>query len=170
MRAPCCLSTPLYTFFVLYVIHMKSKESGQLILPRTSYSWCDIFREGVFNILTHNLTFSECISHLSNHSIYFAYRLRMPGALSQFPTNSCYVRNLSYVLEQYQKTSLCSTYRVASGSVVGSETMVETGRSRLRLPLGHCIILSNFLNASSGTMGLELTQPLPEMSARRYFW
>jgi hypothetical protein len=52
----------------------------------------------------------------------------------------------------------------ARGSVVGWGTMLQAGRSRIRVPM-RCFIF-NFLNPSSRTMALALTQPLTEMSTR----
>jgi hypothetical protein len=42
MRSLCRLFAPPPNFFVFYVVHVVSKESRQLILPRTSCIYCEI--------------------------------------------------------------------------------------------------------------------------------
>jgi hypothetical protein len=52
----------------------------------------------------------------------------------------------------------------ARGSVVGWGTMLQAGRSRIRVPMRW--IFFNWPNPSSRTMALGSTQPLTEMSTR----
>jgi hypothetical protein len=53
----------------------------------------------------------------------------------------------------------------ARGSVVGWGTMLQTGRSRVRVSMRW--ILFNWPNPSSRTMALGSTQPITEMSTRK---
>jgi hypothetical protein len=53
----------------------------------------------------------------------------------------------------------------ARGSVVGSGTKLQAGRSLVRVPM-RWIFFFNILNPSSRTMALGSTQPLTEMSTR----
>jgi hypothetical protein len=53
----------------------------------------------------------------------------------------------------------------ARGSVVGWGTMLQAGRSRVRVPMRW--IFFNLPNSSSRTMALGSTQPLTEMSTRK---
>jgi hypothetical protein len=53
----------------------------------------------------------------------------------------------------------------ARGSVVGWGTMLQTGRSRVRVPMRW--LFFNWPNPSSRTMTLGSTQPLTEMSTRK---
>jgi hypothetical protein len=53
----------------------------------------------------------------------------------------------------------------AHGSVVGWGTMLQAGRSRIRIP-GEVIGFFNWPNPSSRTVALGSTQPLTEMSTR----
>jgi hypothetical protein len=47
--------------------------------------------------------------------------------------------------------------------------MLQAGRSWVRVPMGSMIFF-NLPNPSSHTLALELTQPLTEMSIRKYLW
>jgi hypothetical protein len=58
-----------------------------------------------------------------------------------------------------------STLECARGSVVGSCTILQAGRSRVRVPM-RWIFFFNLPNPSSHTMALGSTQPLTEMSTR----
>jgi hypothetical protein len=53
----------------------------------------------------------------------------------------------------------------ARGSVVGSGTMTQAGRSQVRNPMGW--IFFNWPNPSSRTTAVGSTQPLTEMSTRK---
>jgi hypothetical protein len=54
----------------------------------------------------------------------------------------------------------------ARGSVVGSSTMLQAGRSPVRVP--EEVDFFNLPNPSSRTMALGSTQPLTEMSTRNF--
>jgi hypothetical protein len=57
----------------------------------------------------------------------------------------------------------------ARGSLLGSRTMLQAGRSRVRFPM-RSLDLFNLPNPSSRTMALGSTQPLTEMSTRNLLW
>jgi hypothetical protein len=56
----------------------------------------------------------------------------------------------------------------ARGSVVGWGTMLQAGRSRVRVPMRWIFI--NWPNPSSRNMALGSTQPLTETSTRNVLW
>jgi hypothetical protein len=61
----------------------------------------------------------------------------------------------------------CITFFLRS-SVVGGGTMLQAGRSRVRNPMRS----ENFVslpNPSSRTMAVEFTQPVTEMSTKKFF-
>jgi hypothetical protein len=68
---------------------------------------------------------------------------------------------LLYILHMFRYTQSSSGPR---GSLVGWGTMLQAGRSRVRVPMRWNF--SNLLNPSSRTMALEPTQTVREMSTR----
>jgi hypothetical protein len=60
---------------------------------------------------------------------------------------------------------LCLTF----SSIVGWDIMLQDRRLRVRVPI-RSLNFFNLPNPSSRNMALGLTQPLTEMSTRKYFW
>jgi hypothetical protein len=58
---------------------------------------------------------------------------------------------------------------VPRGSVDGLGAMLQTGKPRIRV-LIRSLNFFSLSNPSKRTMALGLTQPLTEMSTRKYFW
>jgi hypothetical protein len=48
--------------------------------------------------------------------------------------------------------------------------MLQAGRSRVRLPMGSLTSFSNLPNPSRRSMTPGLTEPVTEMSTRRFLW
>jgi hypothetical protein len=85
--------------------------------------------------------------------------------LNYLYTYRLYLTNAQLFL--YNINLLCLELTVrsgASGSVVGWGTMLQAGRSRVRVPMRW--IFFNWSNPSSRTMARRSTQPLTEMSTR----
>jgi hypothetical protein len=68
-------------------------------------------------------------------------------------------KTMLHIMFQVSEKKLC-------GSVVGWGTMVQSGRSRIRVPTRSL----NFFDLLILPAALDLTQPLIEMSARKCFW